>query len=85
MPVVAEIEHIDTGLEMAETMILGLRLDQGINVKKFASRFDNSPFCLYENIISDGNQKGLLEATEEAIALTNKGRLLSNEVFSQFF
>ena len=85
MPVVAEIEHIDTGLEMAETMILGLRLDQGINVKKFASRFDNSPFCVYENIISDGIQKGLLEATEEAIALTNKGRLLSNEVFSQFF
>ena len=85
MPVVAEIEHIDAGLEMAETMILGLRLDQGINVKKFVSRFDNSPFCLYETILSDGIQKGLLEATEEAITLTNKGRLLSNEVFSQFF
>ena len=85
MPVVAEIEHIDTQLEMAETMILGLRLDQGIDVKKFVSRFANSPFCVYENIISDGLRKGLLETTDGTISLTNKGRLLSNEIFSQFF
>ena len=85
MPVVAEIEHIDTQLEMAETMILGLRLDQGIDVKKFVSRFDNSPFCVYENIIADGLRKVLLKTTDGTISLTNKGRLLSNEIFSQFF
>ncbi len=85
MPVVEGVEHIDRVMEMAETMMLGLRLDAGIPGEMFLERFRVSPHEVYGGTIDELVRDGLLDAGEEALKLTPRGRILGNEVFSRFF
>ena len=83
--VVDEIERIDKPLEMAETMMMGLRLDEGISVARFAERFGAPPSRFYEETLKELERLGLLCTRNGAIRLTHHGRMLGNEVFSRFF
>ena len=85
MPVVDEIERIDKPLEMAETMMMGLRLDEGISVASFTERFGTSPSHNYADTLCELEELGLLCTQGGAIRLTHRGRMLGNEVFSRFF
>ena len=85
IPVVEGAEPVDRGLEMAETMMMGLRLDTGIEPALFAARFGESPGEAYGEVIEELEDDGLLEAGNDRIVLTPRGRLLGNEVFSRFF
>lgn len=67
---VAETEPISPELARAETAILGLRLNDGI---------DLTPAELAK--LADCQAAGLLEVSARHARLTPKGRLLSNEVF----
>lgn len=80
-PVVDFVEVIDRRTEMVETMMLGLRLDVGISIREFESRFGASPFALYEGEIEEVALAGLVEMIDGRIRLTTRGRFLSNEVF----
>jgi oxygen-independent coproporphyrinogen-3 oxidase len=84
MPAVGDVEVIDRRLEMAETMMMGLRLDTGVGVAGFASRFGATPSEVYSDVIAEMEDVGLLTAGDGAVALTPRGRLLGNEVFSRF-
>lgn len=68
---------------LAETIFLGLRLAEGINIKDLSKQFDLPLDRLHAATIEDLKSKGLLEGKEQ-LKLTPKGVLLSNEVFSQF-
>ena len=85
MPVVDTIEFIDHPLEMAETMMLGLRLDTGVSVSEFKARFGVSPIDVYRDELAELQPTGLVETLDGSIRLTDKGRFLSNEVFVRFF
>ena len=85
VPVVDEIERIDKPLEMAETMMMGLRLDEGISVARFAERFGAPPSRFYEETLKELERLGLLCTQNGALRLTHRGRMLGNEVFSRFF
>ena len=85
MPVVDTVEHIDRTLEMAETMMLGLRLDTGISTEEFRERFGRPPADIYGPELDDLTASGLLETVDGHVRLTGRGRLLGNEVFSRFF
>ena len=85
IPVVEGAEPVDRGLEMAETMMMGLRLDTGIEPALFAARFGESPGEAYGEVIEELEDDGLLEAGNDRIVLTPRGRLLGNEVFGRFF
>ncbi len=85
VPVVDEIERIDKPLEMAETMMMGLRLDEGIGVASFTERFGASPSHSYADTLCELEELGLLCTQGGAIRLTHRGRMLGNEVFSRFF
>ena len=85
VPVVDEIEPIDTPLEMAETMMMGLRLDEGIGVDAFTKRFGAPPSDLYSDTLAELELLELLCMEGGAIRLTQRGRMLGNEVFSRFF
>jgi len=85
VPVVDEIERIDKPLEMAETMMMGLRLDEGIGVASFTERFGTSPSRYYADTLCELEELGLLCTQGGAIRLTHRGRMLGNEVFSRFF
>ena len=85
MPAVQDVEPIDRRLEMAETMMLGLRLDTGVGVAEFAHRFGAPLSDVYGDTLDALNADGLVETTDVAVTLTDRGRLLGNEVFSRFF
>ena len=85
VPVVETVEEIDQRLEMAETLMMGLRLDVGISIDDFAARFGVTPTQVYCDTIDDLASLGLLEGTDGALRLTPRGRMLGNEVFSRFF
>ena len=83
--VVDEIERIDMPLEMAETMMMGLRLDDGIGIAAFTDRFGAPPSDFYADTLAELERLGLLRLEDGAIRLTQRGRMLGNEVFSRFF
>ena len=85
IPVVDSAEPVDRGLEMAETMMMGLRLDTGVETAGFTARFGGSPGEAYGEVIEELEDDGLLEAGNDRIVLTPRGRLLGNEVFGRFF
>ena len=77
-------EQIDRELEMAETMILGLRLNEGIEFSAFATRYGEDAKETYGKEIKEIRELGLVDVSKERIRLTARGRLLSNEVFWRF-
>ncbi len=81
---VEEIEEIDEALEMAETMILGLRLVAGVRFEHFARRFGCRLEAVYEHELKELEETGLLEIDGVGVRLTAQGRLLGNEVFGRF-
>jgi len=84
-PLVDNIEHIDGDLEIAEAVILGLRLDEGVNLADFAHRFGVELYSIYqEQQINELVELGLIAKNEHGIRLTTKGKLLGNEVFLHF-
>jgi oxygen-independent coproporphyrinogen-3 oxidase len=85
VPVVESVEDIDARLEMAETLMMGLRLDTGITVDDFARRFGVTPSQAYGETIEELSSIGLLEGVNGRLRLTPRGRLFGNEVFSRFF
>ena len=85
VPVVDSVDRIDRRLEMAETMMMGLRLDTGVGVREFKDRFGTPPENEFHGTLDELQSDGLLEVNGESLTLTPRGRLLGNEVFSRFF
>jgi len=82
-------EQIDRDAEMAEHMLLGLRLTrEGVNAREFTDRFGVSLETQYEAAIQQGLEKDLLAWLETPggrhLRLTQAGRFLANQVIVQF-
>lgn len=84
-PVVGEVERIEPPLEMAETLMMGLRLDEGVSVAGFRERFGATPAERYPDAVAELTAQGLLDARDEALRLTERGRMMANAVVSRFF
>jgi oxygen-independent coproporphyrinogen-3 oxidase len=82
------LDRIEQKEEMAETMIMGLRLVQeGVPADTFFRRFNRSLDNVYGEQINELIELGLLQwamGAEKRLRLTRKGRLLGNQVFVQF-
>ena len=69
--------------EVEEAWFLGLRLNEGVNLRDIHAEFGpvaNS----FEPILTDLECDGLITWAGSQIALTARGRLVSNEVFERF-
>ncbi len=77
-------EIINLKLELAETVILGLRLIEGINKAAIRHRFGIDITEYFSSQIKEMTAAGLLKQNDGNISLTNRGRLLSNQVFYRF-
>lgn len=77
-------EKLSSQLQFAETIILGLRLCEGIDTGNISSRFGIDVLTHYRKQIEDLVDYGLLERIDGHMRLTRRGRLLSNEVFWRF-
>ena len=82
--VVESAEKVAPDLEMSETMMMGLRLEEGITVEGFSRRFGRAPAEVYGDTIDELSSIGLLDSSDGRLRLTPRGRLLGNEVFARF-
>jgi oxygen-independent coproporphyrinogen-3 oxidase len=83
-PVLDLDEEISPELQLAETVILGLRLRDGIDTDNIRSRFGIDLLECYSQQVETLVGFGLLEYVGQHVRLTRRGRLLSNEVFWRF-
>lgn len=87
-PATVEATLIDLDSEIAETMIMGLRLVQeGVSRDAFFHRFGEDLEGKFAKQIHDLITKGILEwggEDQNSLRLTPKGRLLGNQAFIEF-
>jgi len=85
---IQDFELLDKKRQMSDTMILGLRLSAGVSFDDFYQRFGIQVDVLYEDKIKELMEFGLIEVEKDnndyILRLTEKGRLLGNEVFLRF-
>jgi oxygen-independent coproporphyrinogen-3 oxidase len=81
---IAEREEISRAIEIAETLFLGLRLNEGVLFEKFAQRFGEEAREKFGKEFRELRERGLIEVDDARVRLTRRGRLLSNEVFWRF-
>jgi oxygen-independent coproporphyrinogen-3 oxidase len=84
-PVTAEAVNLDRAGEIAETLIMGMRLTrEGIPRAGFVERFGIDLLDLYGDIIQKYAGYDLLMVDDERVRLTQAGRLLSNIILREF-
>jgi len=79
-----EDEVITKEIAMSETMFLGLRLIDGVDLDAFARRFGVRAEDIYRDAITGLVMKGLVEVDQNRLRLTPQGLPLANQVFQAF-
>lgn len=77
-------EAVDEAGAMAETMIMGLRLVEGVSEGRFAARFGRSLASVYGDVLERLEGLGLLVREQGAVRLTPRGMRLGNQVWQEF-
>lgn len=69
---------------MEEEMFLGLRKTQGVSLEIFKNKFFVEMTEIFRKPLEEGSAKGLLKVEGGFVRLTERGKLLGNEVFQTF-
>jgi len=69
---------------LEESFFLGLRLTRGLSLRDLAAKFGGEAVESAQHVIVELVEAGLMEQSGDCICLTQRGRLLSNEVFERF-
>ena len=77
-------EAIDDDLAAAETMFLGLRLLEGLDVAEASARLDDDLAARYQPQLDDLVELGLLVREDTVYRLHPSAYLIANQVFEQF-
>ena len=78
------VEITSSEMAMSETMMLGMRLSEGMAKSEFQHRFGIPMSDVYGREISKLVSTGLIEDNGDRIRLTRHGKLLGNNVFESF-
>ena len=84
IPTIAGYEHISPELRASETMFLGLRLLDGINIAEMSHAIATDLGALYKTEIAESLSLGLLEEHNGLLRLTKDTYLIANQVFTKF-
>lgn len=83
-PATAKAVKVDRKTEIAETLMMGLRLTrEGISLAAFQERFGVNLPDLYRPTIEKFVGYGLLHLDSQVLRLTQQGRFLSNAIFRE--
>ena len=84
-PILLPVFSEPIGREAAfeESLFLGLRLNEGVDLRRVKEQFGERMLREATPALSEVQDAGLLEVRADWIRLTPQGRLLSNEVFSR--
>lgn len=81
-PAVETAVSVDRSTEIAETLIMSLRLtEHGVDRAAFSQRFGVDLLELHGDVIRRHEAMGLLLVDDERVRISRRGRLLSNLVF----
>jgi oxygen-independent coproporphyrinogen-3 oxidase len=80
----AEVESVDRTAQLEEAWFLGLRLVEGVSLVALRAEFGNKVVAECDGVLAELVADGLLTREEQRVALTMRGRMLSNEVFGRF-
>jgi oxygen-independent coproporphyrinogen-3 oxidase len=83
-PTVQGEERLDPLRTMGETIIMNLRMLEGVDIAAFDSRFGHTLESLYAESIENLIALELIKIQNNHLRLTQKGIYLSNEVFQEF-
>jgi putative oxygen-independent coproporphyrinogen III oxidase len=75
---------VSRGNAIEECFFLGLRLNRGVDLRDVADNFGCEAVAQVFPIVKRLEADGLVDARENVVRLTARGRLLSNEVFQAF-
>jgi oxygen-independent coproporphyrinogen-3 oxidase len=81
---IASAEQMTAARAMAETVVLGLRLVEGLPLAEFRRRFGQELISAYGPQVEELEALGLVERVDGCLRLTARGRLLGNEAFLRF-
>jgi oxygen-independent coproporphyrinogen-3 oxidase len=84
MPQLAELDPPDPAREMAETVILGLRLREGLDLAAFEARFGLSLDHVFPDALRETLDLGLTEQAAGRLRLRDEAVLLGDEAFLRF-
>lgn len=76
-------ETVAAETAMADTMILGLRLIEGVSLDAFRARHGREVDDVYGVVLAEFAANGIIERTATHVRLTRRGWLLSNELFAR--
>ncbi|MGI5838648.1 MAG: radical SAM family heme chaperone HemW [bacterium] len=77
-------EKLTPEIAMAETIMLGLRCREGVDLRRFAGCFGVDPRTVYSEQIAKLAAEGLIEQTAERLRLTERGLWLANLACREF-
>ncbi|HHW44474.1 MAG TPA: radical SAM family heme chaperone HemW [Desulfotomaculum sp.] len=77
-------EQLTPSIAMGETVFLGLRLLEGVDLEAFASRFGRRLEDVYGERLERLCRQGLVEISSGHLRLTGRGLPLANRVFAEF-
>jgi oxygen-independent coproporphyrinogen-3 oxidase len=69
---------------LEESFFLGLRLTRGISLRELAINFGGEAVDTARTAIAELVEVGLMQQQGDFVRLTDRGRLLSNDVFERF-
>lgn len=79
-----ERESLTPADTMGETMMVGLRLAEGVDLARFAERFGIQAEEQFSEAVARQIKNGLLESTGSHLRLTKHGVFLASEVMTEF-
>ncbi len=79
-----EVNRLSREGELEEEWFLGLRLNEGVNLSELRAEFGSEALRTFDSILTGLECDGLIAWTDDRVALTPRGRLVSNEVFERF-
>ena len=77
-------ESLELRQAMGETIMLGLRLLQGININQFEERFQTPFKSIFGRIITSLKEKELIVVEQDQLRLSEKGLFLADSVTLEF-
>jgi oxygen-independent coproporphyrinogen-3 oxidase len=79
----AEVDVIGRDEAFEESLFLGLRLNEGVNLNRLRGEFGDAMLQGAMPALLEVRDAGLLELNTDSMRLTANGRMVSNEVFSR--
>lgn len=77
-------EEVAASEDMWETIFLALRLNEGLDLQCFSSKYRIDFMKKYGAVVNRLSEQGLLTLYDNRLKLTGRGRDLSNSVFIEF-